>query len=104
MKSNKAYFMVRAQVASEADRVTFDHWYATHHLPLAMAKLRADKCWRFWSRSDPSIHYAQYQFSDIATLQSRLDASDFKLLVADFDTAWPQVTRSPDLLELVQEA
>ena len=104
MKSNKAYFMVRAEVVSETDRVPFDHWDATHHLPLAMAKLRAEKCWRFWSRSDPSVHIAQYQFNDMATLQSRLDGPDFKLLVADFNTAWPHVPRSRDLLELMQEA
>jgi hypothetical protein len=103
MKPNKACFMVRAEVASEADRVPFDHWYATHHLPLAMNMLRAQKCWRFWSRSDPSVHIAQYQFNDMATLQRRLDAPDFKLLVADFNAAWPHVSRSRDLLELMQE-
>jgi hypothetical protein len=36
MKANKAYFMVRAQVANESDRAKFDQWYGTHHLPLAM--------------------------------------------------------------------
>jgi hypothetical protein len=104
METNKAYFMVRAQVVSMSDRAKFDHWYGTNHLPLAMEKLCAEKSWRFWSRSDPSVHYALYQFSDVATLRGRLESPDFKLLVADFDAAWPHVTRSRDLIELVQEA
>jgi hypothetical protein len=47
MEANKAYFMVRAQVANESDRAKFDQWYGTHHLPLAMDKLHAEKGWRF---------------------------------------------------------
>ena len=104
MQANKAYFMVRAQVANEADRAKFDHWYETHHLPLAMDQFRAEKGWRFWSRSDPSVHYALYQFADMATLRARLDGLGFKELVADFDRAWPQVPRTRDLIEAVQAA
>jgi hypothetical protein len=58
--------------------------------------------WR-WTNSLPSVHYALYQFSDMATLRKRLESPDFKLLVADFDQAWPQVTRSRDFIETVQE-
>jgi hypothetical protein len=104
MEANKAYLMIRAQVANESDRAKFDQWYATHHLPLAMDKFRAEKGWRLWSRSDPSVHYALYQFSDMAALRSRLESPDFRLLVADFDQAWPHVTRSRDMIETVQEA
>ena len=103
MQAGKAYFMVRAQVANESDRKKFDEWYATHHLPLAMEKFQAEKGWRCWSRSDPSVHYAFYQFGDLATLRSRIESPDFKLLVADFDSAWPHVTRTRDLIESVQE-
>lgn len=104
MQPGKAYFIVRAQVSNEPDRAPFDQWYAAHHLPLAMDKLRAEKGWRFWSRSDASVHYAFYQFPDMDTLRARLAAPDFTLLIADFDAAWPQVTRSRDLVELVQQA
>jgi hypothetical protein len=103
MQARKAYFMVRAQVPNASDRAKFDEWYGTHHLPLAMNKFHAEKGWRFWSRSDASVHYALYQFKDMATLRDRLDSSDFKLLIADFDQAWPEVTRSRDLIESVQE-
>jgi hypothetical protein len=104
MEANKAYFMVRAQVRNESERAKFDQWYAAHHLPLAMDKFHAEKAWRFWSRSDPSVHYALYQFNDVATLRKTLEAPGFKVLVADFDQAWPHVTRSRDLIEAVQEA
>jgi hypothetical protein len=70
-------------------------------LPLAMDKLHAEKGWRFWSRSDPSVHY---QFNDVATLHHSLESPAFKMLVADFDQAWPRVTRTRDLIETVQEA
>jgi len=50
------------------------------------------------------VHYALYQFSDLTTLRARLDAPDFKELVADFDQAWPNVPRTRDLLESVQAA
>ncbi len=103
MEANKAYFMVRAQVPNESDRTEFDQWYGTHHLPLAMDKLHAEKGGRFWSRSDPSVHYALYQFNDMATLRHSLESPAFKMLVADFDQAWPRVTRTRDLIETVQE-
>jgi len=102
MQADKAYLMVRSQVVNAGDRATFDHWYGTHHVPMAMDRFRCDKAWRFWSRSDPSVHYALYQFADMATLRARLDESGFKELVADFEQAWPQVPRTRDLLEAVQ--
>jgi len=102
MDANKAYFMVRAQVADEADRQKFDHWYGSHHVPMAMDRFRCEKGWRFWSRSDPSVHYALYQFADLATLRARLEEPGFKELVADFNEAWPNVPRTRDLIEAVQ--
>ena len=99
----KAYFMVRAQVPLAVDRDRFDHWYGTHHVPLAIEKLGAEKAWRFWSHADSSIHYAVYQFSDVKTLQDRIASPEFKLLIDDFNAAWPDVQRTRDLVELVQE-
>src|SRR5260221_14525177 len=81
-EARKAYFMVRAEVPNESDRAKFDQWYGTHHLPLAMDKFHCEKGWRFWSRSDASVHYALYQFKDMATLRDRLDSPDSKLLIA----------------------
>jgi hypothetical protein len=39
----------------------------------------------------------------MATLRKCLDSPGFKMLVADFDEAWPRVTRSRELIETVQE-
>ncbi len=99
----KTYFMVRA-VVEEPLRQKFDQWYSAHHLPMALAEFRAEKCWRFWSLADAGVHYAVYQFPDAAGLVAALKSDGFKMLVADFDQAWPSgVTRSRDMLNLVEE-
>ncbi len=72
------------------------HWRSTSSLP--------KRAGVFWSHSDPSVHYALYQFKDLAALRHALDSPGFKLLVDDFDQAWPGVTRSRDIIEAVQEA
>ncbi len=38
----KSCLLVRAEMADNADRDRFDHWYATDHLPLAVKT--------FWAR------------------------------------------------------
>ena len=102
MEANKAYFMVRAEVANESDRATFDQWYGDHHVPMAMTYFKAEKGWRFWSRIDRSVHYAMYQFPDVATLRAVIEAPGFTALIDDFNQAWPNVPRSRDLIETVQ--
>jgi hypothetical protein len=57
----KAYFAVRAEVP-EADRAKFDHWYETDHLPSALRVFGARRAWRCWSKSDPGVHVAFYEF------------------------------------------
>jgi len=44
----KACFVVRAVVEAPS-REKFDHWYATDHFPEALAGLKPEKGWRFWS-------------------------------------------------------
>jgi hypothetical protein len=99
----KAYFMVRS-VVEEPLRQKFDHWYSTHHLPMALAEFKAEKCWRFWSTMDAAVHYAVYQFPDMARLDAAMKSDGFKGLVADFDQAWPKgVTRTRDMLSMVED-
>ncbi len=99
----KAYFVVRA-VVDEPLRKKFDAWYSAHHLPMALSEFKAEKCWRFWSVADAGVHYAVYQFSDMARLDAALASEGFKGLVADFDQAWPKgVTRTRDKLNLAEE-
>jgi len=99
----KAYFVVRA-VVEEALRQRFDRWYSSHHLPMALSQFKAEKCWRFWSAGDAGVHYAVYQFADMARLDAAMKSPEFKALVADFDQAWPAgVSRTRDMLTMVEE-
>ena len=71
---------------------------------MALDEFKAEKCWRFWSAVDKGVHYAVYQFPDLARLDAALKSQGFKGLVADFDRAWPKgVTRTRDMLELAEE-
>jgi hypothetical protein len=100
----KAYFMVRAVVADAALREPFDRWYATDHLPRALADFGAEKAWRFWSAAEAGVHYAVYRFADKARLDAALASAAFKALVADFDRNWPSgVTRTREILTLADE-
>lgn len=99
----KAYLLVRARVVAPADRADFDRWYEEEHLPDARAGLRAEKAWRFWSRTDPAIHYAAYQFSNVDYLNERMASTELKALLKEFDTRWPHVHRTREILELQQQ-
>lgn len=98
----KACLMVRAQVNDPADRAAFDAWYAQDHLPAAVATFGADRGWRCWSRVDPAIHYAFYEFADVAQLHHVMRSAGLQVLIADFDARWSgRVTRTRDVLEIV---
>jgi hypothetical protein len=95
-----AYLMVRAVLVEEADRPYFDHWYKTEHLPEAVARFGARRGWRCWSRTDPTVHYAFYEFADLARAQAVLTSPELQALVAEFDRVWgSRVTRTRDILE-----
>jgi hypothetical protein len=72
-------------------------------MPDAVKSFGAEKAWRFWSLSDPSLHQATYQFADKAALDRALNGADLKRLVADFNRDWPDVTRARELLQLAEE-
>ena len=100
----KGCFVVRAEVPAESDREQFDHWYATDHLPWAIKVFGAKRGWRCWSRSEPTVHYAFYEFADVAQAQELIDSNKIKPLVADFDRVWgDRVARRREILENVQE-
>lgn len=100
----KACLMVRAVVAAAGDRRGFDRWYATEHLPEAVARFGARRGWRCWSRTDPAVHYALFEFADLAEAQAVLASPELRALVAAFDRAWgARVTRTRDILEVVGE-
>ena len=100
----KGWLVVRAEVPDEADRTAFDEWYATDHLPWALKVFGAQRGWRCWSRSDPAVHYAFYEFADVEQAQALINSERIKPLVADFDRVWgSRVSRRREILEIAQE-
>lgn len=98
-----AYFMVRAQVMDSMVEDAFDRWYQEEHLPDAVKAFGARRAWRGWSDSDPSVHYAFYEFADIEGARAIQGSDALKQLVAEFDRAWGgKVKRSRDFIEVVQ--
>jgi hypothetical protein len=100
----KSCLVVRAEVPDPVDRAAFDHWYATDHLPWAIRVFGARRGWRCWSRTNPAVHYAFYEFADVAEAQAATDPDKSAPLVADFDRVWgDRAPRRPEILEIVQE-
>ena len=95
-----AYLVVRAVVA-EADRRDFDQWYRSEHLPDAVKAFAAQRGWRGWSRTDPSVHYAFYQFADVAAVEAINSSPEIRTLIAEFDRRWgTRVTRTREIIEI----
>ena len=89
--------VVRSVVASAGDRAGFDHWYRSDHMPKAIAWLGAVQGWRYWSATDPSVHYAVYRYPSLDALNARHDANR-RALMAEYESAWPDVTRTREVL------
>lgn len=99
----KAYRVVRAVVEAPL-RQKFDDWYSSDHLPGDIVAFKAEKAWRFWSTADAGVHYAVYQFADMARLDAAMNSDAIPALVKAFNDAWPSgVTRTRDSISLVEE-
>ena len=99
----KALFAVRAE-APEADRARFGHWYETDHLPWALRVFKARRAWRCWSKSDPAVHVAFYEFDSVEAAEAVQHSDVIKPLVEDFDRVWQdRVKRRREVLEVVQD-
>lgn len=99
-----AFIWIRSVVPNPDDRKEFDHWYATDHLPLVRSTINISQGWRFWSVSDPSVHYAFVEFSDMDELRRATGSEAFTALLADYDRVWGSrvVTRTRDIIKKVQ--
>ena len=98
-----AVFMVRAEIADEGMKDVFDRWYHEEHLPDALKAFKARRAWRGWSDTQPRVHYAWYEFEDLAQAKAIVGSEAFKRLVADFERAWgSRVARSRDFVTIVQ--
>lgn len=98
-----AYFIVRAQVMDVSVKKDFDRWYEEEHLRDALKGFKARRAWRGWGAVDPNVHYAFYEFDDLARAQAIQGTPALKQLIAEFDRAWGnKVTRTRDFVEIVQ--
>jgi hypothetical protein len=99
-----AYALIRSVVANPDDRQKFDHWYETDHFPLVFSKVdNLLRGWRFWSRTDPAVHYSVGEFATMSELQRAVASDGFKHIVGDYDRTWGSaVTRTRDFIEKVQ--
>ena len=99
-----AGFIVRAQVVDASVKEAFDRWYQSEHLPDAVKAFGARRAWRGWSEADPSVHYAVYEFDDLARLRALPGSAALKGLVAEFDRAWgDKVVRTREGVRVVQQ-
>lgn len=96
------YFLVVRSVVPAAHRGAFDDWYRTDHMPKSLGPLGALGGHRYWSDSEPSVHYAFYEFSDIETpraIKRRFDGPD-GLLMNEFSATWPDISRTREVIVL----
>lgn len=98
-----ACFIVRAELAPSVDRDAFDRWYEQEHLPDALAAFHARRAWRGWSDVEQRVHYAFYEFDDLAAARAITGSEALRGLVAEFDRLWgDQVTRTRDIVPSIQ--
>jgi hypothetical protein len=98
-----ACFIVRAEVVDPSAKTAFDRWYEDEHLPDALKAFGADRAWRGWSEFEPQVHYAFYEFEDVARARAIQGSDALKGLVGEFDRLWDgKVTRRRDLVESLQ--
>ena len=94
-----AHLIVRAQVTDPKDKEAFDRWYNDEHLPQAVAAFHPIRAWRGWSEADPSVHYAAYEYPEVADVEAVLRSEILKGFIAEFDRRWG--TRIPRTREVV---
>ncbi|MDH3318454.1 MAG: hypothetical protein OEO84_02035 [Betaproteobacteria bacterium] len=98
-----ALFIVRAVVVDAAAKDAFDRWYQDEHLPDAVKAFKSRRAWRGWSDMDASVHYAFYEFDDVARARAIPGSAAIKSLIAEFDRAWgDKVTRSREIVDCIQ--
>ena len=97
-------FIVRAQVVDPQVRDAFDEWYQNEHLPDAEKAFGARRAWRGWSEVETNVHYAFYEFDELATVQALPGSPALTAMVAEFDRLWEgKVTRSRDIVHNIQD-
>ena len=100
----QAHLIVRSKLAKLADRQAFDDWYRLERLRDAVKGFRAQRGWTSWSRTNPLVHFAVYEFHSADEAEAALDSPEFDALVAEFDRVWgSRVTRTREIFETAGE-
>lgn len=99
-----AVLIVRARLTNMSDRQQFDSWYRSEHLPNGVRLYRAQRAWRCWSRTNPLVHIALYEFPSVEEAEAILDSSALAAQMADFDRVWGTgITRTREVVEVAEE-
>jgi hypothetical protein len=100
----KAHLIVRSKLAKLGDRQAFDDWYRLERLRDAVKGFKAGRGWSSWSRTNPLVHFAVYEFSSVDEAEAALDSPQFVELVGEFDRVWgTRVTRTREIFETAGE-
>jgi hypothetical protein len=98
------HFIVRAEMVDPSVRDAFNTWYENEHLPDAVQAFGARRAWRGWSEVENDVHYAFYEFDDLATVQALPGSPALTAMVAVFDRLWQgKVVRSRDIVPNIQQ-
>ena len=99
-----AVLIIRARLTNLADRPKFDTWYRAEHLPSGVKLFKAQRGWRCWSRTNPLVHIALYEFRSVEEAEDILDSAALAAQIAEFDRVWGTgVERTREIVEVVEE-
>src|SRR5712691_10791270 len=99
-----AVLIIRARLINLADRQRFDSWYRDEQLPSSVRQFKAQRAWRCWSRTNPLVHIALYEFPSVEEAESILDSAALAAQSAEFDRVWGTgITRTREIVEVVEE-
>ena len=95
------YLIVKAKVPKNIVN-EFDEWYQKYHLSDAHFLFKSLKAFRCWINENE--HHAYYKFKNIDIANNVIKGKSLEKLVKIFDKKWQgQVTRSRELIEIIQE-
>jgi len=99
-----AVLIIRARLINMADRPQFDSWYRTEQLPSGVRHFKAQRAWRCWSRTNPLVHLALYEFPSVEEAEAILDSAALAAQSAEFDRVWGTgITRTREVVEVAEE-
>lgn len=99
-----AVLIIRARLVNMSDRPQFDNWYRTEQLPSGVRQFKAQRAWRCWSRTNPLVHLALYEFGTVEEAEAILDSAALASQSAEFDRVWGTgITRTREVVEVAEE-